>query len=37
MNQTTALQNKPFDAEEWQKLYYPHQQHYNYIRHTSTG
>jgi hypothetical protein len=31
MNQTKALQKKPFDAEEWQKLYYRHQQ--QYIRH----
>lgn len=31
MNQTKALQNKPFDAEQWQKLYYRHQQ--QYIRH----
>jgi len=28
MNQTQALQAKPFDANEWQKLYYRHQQQY---------
>jgi len=22
MNQTEALKNKPFDADQWQKLYY---------------
>lgn len=31
MNRTQALQDKLFDAEEWQKLYYRHQQ--QYIRH----
>ena len=28
MNLTKALQEKPFDADEWQKLYYRHQQQY---------
>ena len=28
MNQTQAVQNKPFDADEWQKLYYRYQQKY---------
>lgn len=28
MNQTQALQAKPFDPDEWQKLYYRHQQQY---------
>jgi hypothetical protein len=28
MNQTQALQAKPFNPDEWQKLYYRHQQHY---------
>jgi transposase len=28
MNQTQALKNKPFDAAEWQKLYYRNQQQY---------
>ena len=31
MNQTEALKNKPFDADQWQKLYYRNQQ--QYIRH----
>lgn len=31
MNRTQALQDKPFDADEWQKLYYRHQQ--QYMRH----
>ena len=31
MNRTQAIQNQPFDADEWQKLYYRHQQ--QYIRH----
>ncbi|VEP15430.1 hypothetical protein H1P_3340001 [Hyella patelloides LEGE 07179] len=26
MNQIKALQNKPFDAKQWQKLYYHHPQ-----------
>jgi transposase len=28
MNQTQALQAKPFNPDEWQKLYYRHQQQY---------
>lgn len=28
MNQTQALKEKPFDPEQWQKLYYRHQQQY---------
>jgi len=28
MNQTQALQAKPFDPDEWQKFYYRHQQQY---------
>lgn len=28
MNQTQALQTQPFDPNEWQRLYYRHQQHY---------
>lgn len=28
MNRTQAVQDKPFDADEWQKLYYRHQQPY---------
>lgn len=28
MNRTQALRNKPFDADEWQKLYYRNQQQY---------
>ena len=28
MNRTQAFQDKPFDADEWQKLYYRNQQHY---------
>lgn len=28
MNRTQALSQKPFDAEQWQKLYYRHQQQY---------
>lgn len=28
MNRTQALQDKPFDADEWQKLYYRNQQQY---------
>ena len=28
MNQTQALQAKPFDPNEWQKLFYRHQQQY---------
>ena len=28
MNQTQALKEKPFDPDEWQKLYYRHQQQY---------
>ena len=28
MNQTKALRNKPFDVEQWQKLYYRYQQQY---------
>jgi len=31
MNRTQAVQDKPFDADEWQKLYYRHQQ--QYMRH----
>jgi transposase len=31
MNQTQSLQNQHFDADEWQKFYYRHQQ--QYIRH----
>lgn len=31
MNQTKALQNLPFEQDEWHKLYYRHQQ--QYIRH----
>lgn len=31
MNQTKALQKKPFERDEWQKYYYRHQQ--QYIRH----
>jgi hypothetical protein len=31
MNQTKALHNLPFEQDEWQKLYYRHQQ--QYIRH----
>lgn len=31
MNRTQAVQDKPFDVDEWQKLYYRHQQ--QYIRH----
>jgi transposase len=31
MNQTKALQKKPFERDEWQKHYYRHQQ--QYIRH----
>lgn len=28
MNRTQAFRDKPFDADEWQKLYYRNQQHY---------
>lgn len=28
MNRTQALKQKPFDEQQWQKLYYRHQQHY---------
>ena len=28
MNRTQALQEKPFDTDQWQKLYYRHQQQY---------
>lgn len=35
MNRTQAIQNQPFDADEWQKLYYRHQQ--QYIRHRLFG
>lgn len=28
MNRTQALQNQPFESDEWQKLYYRHQQQY---------
>lgn len=28
MNQTKALQNLPFEQDEWQKLYYRYQQQY---------
>lgn len=35
MNRTQALQDKPFDADEWQKLYYRNQQ--PYIRHRLTA
>ena len=28
MNRTQALEEKPFDPDEWQKLYYRHQQQY---------
>lgn len=28
MNQTKALKNKPFDADQWQQLYYRNQQQY---------
>ncbi|MGL5943352.1 MAG: hypothetical protein ACRC2S_23895 [Waterburya sp.] len=28
MNQTKALQKKPFKPDEWQKYYYRHQQQY---------
>ncbi len=28
MNRTQALQEKALDTEQWQKLYYRHQQHY---------
>lgn len=31
MNRTQTVQEKPFDPDEWQKLYYRHQQ--QYIRH----
>jgi len=31
MDQTQAVENKPFDRDEWQKLYYRHQQ--QYVRH----
>lgn len=31
MNRTQAVREKPFDPDEWQKLYYRHQQ--QYIRH----
>ena len=31
MNRTQAVQDQPFDTDEWQKLYYRHQQ--QYIRH----
>jgi transposase len=35
MNRTQALQNKPFDVDKWQKLYYRYQQ--QYIRHRLTA
>jgi transposase len=28
MNRTQAIRNRPFESEEWQKLYYRHQQQY---------
>jgi hypothetical protein len=28
MNRTQAFRDKPFDADEWQKLYYRNQQQY---------
>jgi transposase len=28
MNRTQAIRNRPFEREEWQKLYYRHQQQY---------
>jgi transposase len=28
MNRTQAIQNQPFESDEWQKLYYRHQQQY---------
>lgn len=28
MNRTQALRDKPFEADEWQKLYYRNQQQY---------
>jgi len=28
MNRTQAVLEKPFDLEQWQKLYYRHQQQY---------
>jgi len=28
MNRTQAVQNRIFESDEWQKLYYCHQQHY---------
>lgn len=28
MNRTQALRDKPFDTNEWQKLYYRNQQQY---------
>lgn len=31
MNRTQAVQNKAWDGDEWQKLYYRHQQ--QYVRH----
>lgn len=28
MNRTQALEEKPLDTDQWQKLYYQHQQQY---------
>lgn len=35
MNRTQALRNQPFDANEWQKLYYRNQ--HQSIRHRLTA
>lgn len=35
MNRTQALRDKPFDADEWQKLYYRNQQQYMRYRLTA--